>query len=127
MTLIVFLILLPAVVVLTATWAWRYQLRSLDLVGSRDPDTVKWAEVRLQSLAVTDAERVALTLERRDEGARRDVMLVAVDEPSAALSTLRAWHDAQEPLVVIYPAGRRIVRFRSVDTAESLTLRRVEG
>jgi hypothetical protein len=127
LTAVVFLILLPAVVIITATWAWRYQVRSLQLLRGRDPGTVDWAEARLGRVELTERDCAALTLEPVDNDGLRVEMLVAVDVPSPALTTLQAWHDAQVLLYVIIPAGRRIVRFRSVTTAEALTLRRVEA
>ncbi len=124
MTLLVFLILLPAVVVLTATWAWRYQLRVLSLLRGSDRRLDTHPTVRLANVAVTDHDRVALEVEHPGVD-RREQFAVALDVPSLAYSTLQAWHDGRAPLILIVPEGRNIVRFRCDDPPETLTLRRV--
>jgi len=120
----VFLILLPAVVVLTATWAWRYQLRVLSLLRGSDRRLDAHPTVRLANVAVTDHDRVALEVEHPGVE-RHEQFAVALDIPSVAYSTLRAWHDGRAPLILIVPEGRNIVRFRCDDPPETLTLRRV--
>jgi hypothetical protein len=124
MTLIVWVLLLPAVIVVTATWAWRYQLRVLRLLQRADHRLDSQPRVRLASVAVTDHDRVDLEVEHPGEQGVEQIA-VALDVPSVALSTLRAWHDGQAALILIVPAGRNIVRFRCVDPPETLTLRRV--
>jgi hypothetical protein len=124
MTLIVWVLLLPAVIVITATWAWRYQLRVLRLLQRAEHRFDDQPTVRLASVAVTDHDRVALEVEHPGEQGVEQIA-VALDVPSVALSTLRAWHDGQAALILIVPAGRNIVRFRCDDPPETLTLRRV--
>ena len=127
MTLIIWALLLPAVIVVTATWAWRYQLRVLRLLQRADHRFDHQPTVRLASVAVTDHDRVALEVEHPggEGGEVMEQIAVALDVPSLALSTLRAWHDGQAALILIVPAGRNIVRFRCEDPPETLTLRRV--
>jgi hypothetical protein len=123
-TLVVFLLLLPAVIVVTATWAWRYQLRVLSLLQRADHRFDTYPKVRLAGVAITDHDRVALEVEHPGASGLEQ-FAVALDVPSVALSTLQAWHDGRAPLILIVPAGRNIVRFRCEDPPETLTLRRV--
>ena len=125
MTLVVFVILLPAVVVITATWAWRYQMRVLTLLHTADRRRRDFPEVRLAGVDVTDDDRVDLDVEHAGEPCL-ERFSVALDVPSVALSTLQDWRDAGARLVLVVPAGRNIVRFRCVDPPKTtLTLRRV--
>ena len=63
MVLIVFVLLLPVVVILAGTWAWRYQLRVLALFQRAADDETRLPEVRLTDVTITDADRVDLVLE----------------------------------------------------------------
>ena len=124
MTTIVYLLLLPAVIVLAASWAWRYQER-LRMVLSR-PRGRQHPTVRIDDVSVTAADRVTLLVEHPDQH-RLEPISVALDVPSVALSTLRSWHDADARLLLIVPPETNIVRLRRVDRHEALTLRRVAG
>lgn len=122
MTLIVFILLLPAIVIVAGTWAWRYQLRVLDLLhraADRDADV---PVVCLREIEVTDHDEVDLVVEHLRSADRERF---AVDAPAVALATLRRWHDNRARLLLIVPAGRNIVRLRRRDGHEALTLRRV--
>ena len=123
MVLIVFVLLLPVVVILAGTWAWRYQLRVLALFQRAADDETRLPEVRLTDVTITDADRVDLVLEHPND-ASSERFAVAIDVPSLALSTLRRWHDGRARLLLIVPAGRNIVRLRRLDGLEALTLRR---
>jgi hypothetical protein len=123
-TLLVFLLLLPAVVVVTGTWAWRYQLRVLSLLRGSERRLDALPTVRLADVLITDRDRVALEVEHPGVE-RREQFAVALDVPSVALTTLQAWHDGRAPLILIVPEGRNIIRFRCDDPPETLTLRRV--
>jgi len=124
MTLLVWVLLLPAVIVVTATWAWRYQIRVLGLLHRAQRRLDRQPTVRLAGVEVTDHDRVALEVEHGGEQGVEQIA-VALDVPSVAFSTLRAWHDGGNPLILIVPSGRNIVRFRCDDPPQTLTLRRV--
>jgi hypothetical protein len=122
-TLLVFVLLLPIVVILVGTWAWHYQLRVLDLLTSprrRDHLTEVW----LARVAVTGVERAELLVARPEEQGSEQIA-VALDIPSPAMATLQEWHDDRSRLLLIAPPGRNIVRFRCLDKPGTLTLRRV--
>jgi len=121
-TAIVFVLLVPVIVIVVGTWAWRYQLRVLDLFQRAAERAADLPVVCLQEVAVTDHDRVDLVVEDVGSAAREHF---EVDAPAGALATLRRWHDGRARLLVIVPAGRNIVRFRRRDGHEALTLRRV--
>ena len=124
MTLLVFLLLLPAVIVVTATWAWRYQLRVLSLL--RGSERRFDAHPRSAWPACRSPTATGSMLEVEHPGVERlEQFAVALDVPSMALATLQAWHDGRALLVLIVPEGRNIVRFHCDDPPETLTLRRV--
>jgi len=123
MELIVFLLLIPVIVIVVGTWAWRYHVRLLHLLQSAADDRAGLREVRLAEVAVTDRDRVDLLVEDVAR-ARQERYAVAVDEPSVALATLQRWHHGRARLRLIVPAGRNVVRLRRRDGLEALTLRR---
>jgi hypothetical protein len=122
MLLIVYVLLLPVVVILVGTWAWRYQLQILELFQRAHEATAQLPVVRLREVAVTHGEQVDLVLEDLQGASRQQL---AVDAPASALATLQRWHDGRARLHLIIPAGRNIVRLRRHDGHEALTLHRV--
>ena len=122
MTTVVFLLLLPAVIVLAGSWAWRYMERLRAALSA--PRRQDHPTVRLDDVAVTATDQVTLLIEHPDQH-RIEPISVALDVPSVTLSTLRAWHDAHARLLLIVPPETNIVRLRRVDRQEAVTLRRV--
>ncbi|HEY6318788.1 MAG TPA: hypothetical protein VI462_12995 [Acidimicrobiia bacterium] len=122
MTGIVFVLLVPVIVILVGTWAWRYQLRVLDLFHRAAERDEYVPVVCLREVAVTDGDEVDLVVEHLPSA---DQERFAVDAHGMALATLRRWHDGRARLLLIVPAGRNIVRLRRRDGHEALTLRRV--
>ena len=122
MTLVVFVLLVPVIVILVGTWAWRYQLRILELFRRAADHRSDVPVVCVEEVAVTAGDEVDLVVEHVRSADRERF---AVDAPAMALATLRRWHDGQARLLLIVPAGRNIVRLRRRDGHEALTLRRV--
>jgi hypothetical protein len=123
-TTVVFLLLLPAVIVLAGSWAWRYLERLRGALSA--PRRHDHPMVRLDDVSVTAADQVTLLIEHPDQH-RIEPISVALDVPSITLSTLQAWHDAHARLLLIVPPETNIVRLRRVDRQEAVTLRRVAG
>jgi len=121
-TLVVFVLLVPVIVILVGTWAWRYQLRILELFRRAADHRSDVPVVCVEEVAVTAGDEVDLVVEHVRSADRERF---AVDAPAMALATLRRWHDGQARLLLIVPAGRNIVRLRRRDGHEALTLRRV--
>jgi len=121
MLVIFYVLLLPVVVILVGTWAFRYQPRRLELFQRADLAAGRRPIVRLREVAVTGRDLVDLVLE--DRGARPQQFVV--NASTMAIATLRRWHDGRARLHLIVPAGRNIVRLRRDDGHEALTLRRV--
>jgi hypothetical protein len=121
-TLIVFVLLVPVVVILVGSWAWRYQLRILDLFQRAADQRSDVPVVCVEDIAVTEGDEVDLVVEHVRSADRERF---AVNAPAIALATLRRWHDGRARLLLIVPAGRNIVRLRRRDGGEALTLRRV--
>ena len=122
MTLVVFVLLVPVIVILVGTWAWRYQLRILELFRRAADHRSDVPVVCVEEVAVTAGDEVDLVVEHVRSADRERF---AVDAPAMALATLRRWHDGRARLLLIVPAGRNIVRLRRRDGGEALTLRRV--
>ena len=120
MLLIVYVLLLPVVVIVVGTWAWRYQLTVLELFQHADAAADRLPVVRLREVAVSGRDLVALVLE--DVGGASPQQFV-VNAPAMALATLRRWHDGRARLHLIVPAGRNVLRLRHDDGHEALTLR----
>jgi len=118
----VFVLLVPVIVILVGTWAWRYQLRILELFRRAADHRSDVPVVCVEEVAVTAGDEVDLVVEHVRSADRERF---AVDAPAMALATLRRWHDGQARLLLIVPAGRNIVRLRRRDGHEALTLRRV--
>jgi hypothetical protein len=82
---------------------------------------------RVRVAAVTQAgpERVRLALAR--EGGDEDLdLLVSLSADDFGFGLLRDWQRSQAALAIVMPPDSRIVRLRSVDDLQPLTLRRVE-
>ena len=122
MTLIVFVLLVPVIVIVVGTWAWRYQLRVLDLFHRAAAQRDHVPVVCVREVASTKGDEVDLVVEHVPSAYRERF---AVDAPAMALATLRRWHDGRARLLLFVPAGRNIVRLRRRDGHEALTLRRV--
>jgi len=122
MLLIVYVLLLPVVVIVVGTWAFRYQLRVLELFQRADAAAGRLPTVRLREVVVTGRDLVDLVFEDL-RGARHRRFVV--NAPAMAIATLRRWHDGRARLHLIVPAGRNIVRLRRDDGHEALTLRLV--
>jgi len=82
---------------------------------------------RVRVAAVTqagpDMVRVALAPESGDEDLD---LVVSLSEDDFGFGLLRDWQRSQAALAIVMPPDSRIVRLRSVDDLQPLTLRRVD-
>lgn len=81
--------------------------------------------VRVQSVTIhgPDQVRVVLTPE---SGTDLD-FLVSMTEDDFGFGLLNEWQQSGRPVAIVCPAGTRLVRLRSIDDLQPLTLRRVDS
>jgi len=82
--------------------------------------------VRVAAVTTAGPERVRLVLAREAGGDDLD-LLVSLTEADFGFDLLHDWQRSQAPLAIVLPPDSRIVRLRSVDDLQPLTLRRVDG
>jgi hypothetical protein len=116
-TALVFLLALPAIVVLVGTWAWRYQLRALALV--RRPHR-GGGEVALAAVSRAEPHVVRLVCESPTH--RYETHLVAL-EPGPTLATLDAW--ARDHARLIARVEEACVELTRLDGPGTVTLERI--
>lgn len=89
--------------------------------------------VRIQSLAAVGPDRVRLVLAPEDvqvveaptPGAPDLDLVVWLREEEFGFGLLQAWQQGDRLVAIVLPPGGRLVRLRSVDDLQHLTLRRV--
>jgi hypothetical protein len=90
--------------------------------------------VRVQEVSVMGPEQVRLVLaSARPDGAdggpaaaAETEYFVAVDADEPAFAILRGWQASQQELGAVVPTDSRIIRLRSLDDLQPLTLRRLD-
>jgi hypothetical protein len=81
--------------------------------------------VRVRTLMPVGPGRVHLILEPEGETAELD-LVVLLGEGDAGLELLEQWKSAESVLALVLPPGGRLVRLRSIDDLQPLTLRRAD-
>jgi len=81
--------------------------------------------VRVAAVTTDGPTRVRLVLTPEGGGDDLD-FLVSLSDADFGFGLLRDWQRSQAPLGIVLPPGSRLVRLRSVDDLQPLTLRRVE-
>ena len=89
--------------------------------------------VRVRSLATLGPDRAYLVLrpesapqENSQETAPDLDFVVFLREDEFGFELLREWKQSQRPLALVIPPGSQLVRLRSIDDLQPLTLRRVD-
>jgi hypothetical protein len=100
-----------------------------DLAGLRDAPRVR---VRAMTTAGPDRVRLILMSETPEpEGAApgsSDLdLLIHLEEKDFGFGLLRAWLRSESSLAIVLPPGGRLVRLRSVEDLQHLTLRRADA
>ena len=94
--------------------------------------------VRVQEVTIMGPEQVRLVLASAGQDGEDDdscgqaaaaetEYFVAVDADEPAFDILRQWQASQQVLGAVVPAGSRIIRLRSLDDLQPLTLRRLDN
>jgi len=81
--------------------------------------------VRVAAMTTDGPGRVRLVLAREEGGEDLD-FLVSLAEDDFGFALLHDWQRSQAALAIVQPPDSHIVRLRSVDDLQPLTLRRVE-
>lgn len=81
--------------------------------------------VVVQAVTTTDPDTVRLVL-TPDSGPDID-LVVSLKEGEFGFEVLRQWQRARTAVAMVMPPGSHIVRLRSVEDLQPLTLRRVDG
>lgn len=119
MTGLVFVLLLPVIVIVAGTWAWRYQQTALSLTHRPDRDG---GNVALTDVSLPQPTVARLTCESPTH--RLETHLVAL-ESGPTLATLQAWVRDRTPLFETLDDGHlELVR---LDGPGAVTLRRLPG
>lgn len=90
--------------------------------------------VRIQSLATVGPDRLRLILAPEEAQVAKDPapgapdldLVVWLREEEFGFGLLREWQRADRLLAIVLPPGGRLVRLRSIDDLQHLTLRRVD-
>ena len=81
--------------------------------------------VRVQAVTTDGPDRVRLVLLPDDSAPEID-LVVSLQESEFGYELLREWQRAGTAVAIVMPEGSRIVRLRSVDDLQPLTLRRLD-
>ena len=82
--------------------------------------------VRVQAVTTDGPDRVRVIL--TPEASEPDIdLVVALHESDFGYELLRDWQRANTAVAIVMPEGSRIVRLRSVDDLQPLTLRRLDS
>jgi hypothetical protein len=92
------------------------------------------ARVRVKAVTVVGPDRVHLLLspdtdpaDGRPSGPATDLdLVVLLKEDEFGFELLQEWKRRERPVAIVVPPGSRIVRLRSPDDLQPLTLRRVD-
>jgi len=86
---------------------------------------------RIRSVATTAPGRVLVIFTPDADPAEPPAadldLLVSLDEGDFGYRLLQQWQRADGPIAMVMPPGGRLVRLRSVESLQHLTLRRVDG
>jgi hypothetical protein len=91
--------------------------------------------VRVEDVSVIGSDRVHLVL-TPEPGPPRDTrtiepsdldVVVSLQHGDAGLDLLQEWRRSAQSLAMVVPPGSHLLRLRSVDDLQPLTLRRVDG
>jgi hypothetical protein len=82
--------------------------------------------VRVRTVTTTGPGRVRLVLEPEGESADLD-FVVLLGEDDSGLELLEQWRGSESVLALVLPPGGRLVRLRSIDDLQPLTLRRADA
>lgn len=80
--------------------------------------------VTVQAVTIAGPDKVRLVLSR-DDGTNLD-LAVSLHEDDFGYGLLRDWQRDGTSVAIVMPAGSHIVRLRSVDDLQPITLRRVD-
>jgi hypothetical protein len=80
--------------------------------------------VRVRTVDPVGSERVHLVLAPEDAASADMDLVVFLQEGEGGLDLLLEWERSQAPLAMVIPPGSRLVRLRSIDDLQPLTLRR---
>ena len=83
--------------------------------------------VRVRDVEVIGPERVRLLLSPEADPAGEMELVVSLSEEDFGFDLLHQWRRSDAPVAIVFPPGSHLVRLRSVDDLQPLTLRRVES